>query len=142
MVRVVVANISGRRPPVSKTILAYVRRVLRREGVRNARVSVVFVDSRTSRHLNRRYLKRNYSTDVLAFLLDFEKNLEGEIYVNLDRARQQAHRYEVSFANEIARLVIHGTLHLAGYDDARSKDAKTMERMQESHVAFWFGNRR
>jgi rRNA maturation RNase YbeY len=88
--------------------------------------------------LNRRFLSHDYVTDVLSFDLEGGKMLEGEVYVNLDRARQQAQEYGVAFGNEVARLVIHGTLHLVGYDDRRPKDVRAMRSQEEKHLAYWF----
>jgi rRNA maturation RNase YbeY len=99
---------------------------------------VVFVDSHYCTSINRRYLNHNYSTDVLAFVLEKAPMLEGEIYVNLDRAKEQASEYRVSFANEVARLVIHGTLHLIGYDDRTATAHKKMKTIENKHVRHWF----
>ena len=121
-----------------KLVTGYVRRVLKDRKQRNAKLSVIFIDSRYCRFINKRYLRHDYVTDVISFPLEKGKNLEGEIYVNLDRARQQARRYRVSFANEIARLVVHGTLHLVGYDDRTTKGAARMKKEENKHIQFWF----
>jgi rRNA maturation RNase YbeY len=97
-------------------------------------MTIVFVTSRRSRLLNREFLQHDYVTDVISFPLERRPRIEGEIYVNLDRAREQARRYGIGFANEILRLVVHGTLHLLGYDDATARAAKTMSKRQEGYV--------
>lgn len=117
-----------------RTIEAAVRDVLEGERVRRAAVSVVFVDSRSIRRINRRYLSHDDITDVIAFPLEEHPLLEGEIYVNLDRARQQARERKLSVGNEVTRLVVHGVLHLAGYDDSRPRAAARMHMRQESYV--------
>ena len=116
----------------------YVRKALRVLGVDRARVSVVFVDSRHSRTMNRWYLRHDYSTDVLSFTLERAPLLEGEIYVNLDRARRQAREYGVSMNNEVARLVIHGTLHLVGFDDSTARKARRMKAEEDRQLRYWF----
>jgi rRNA maturation RNase YbeY len=97
-------------------------------------LNVVFINDRVSRRLNRQYLSHNYATDVLAFRLGGGSQLEGEVYVNLDRARVQAQEYGVSFKNEIARLVIHGLLHLLGYRDTTPRMRARMNRKQEQYL--------
>ena len=124
-----------RRQPIE----GYVRRVI---GRKRANISVVFVDSRYCKSINQKYLKHNYITDVISFTLDDAEVLEGEIYVNLDRARQQATEYNVSFANEVARLVIHGALHLIGYNDHLQDDRKAMNETEEEQVSYWFPDRK
>jgi len=115
----------------------YVRRVLRQERKARAEISVVFVDGAKMRRLNARYLGHDYATDVIAFPLSDTGRPDGEIYVNVDRAREQADHYGVRFGDEIARLVIHGTLHLAGYDDAGKAPARRMKAVEDSHVMYW-----
>jgi probable rRNA maturation factor len=118
-----------------KKVQAYVKRVL---GRTPATISVVFVNSHRCKAINRTFLNHNYVTDVISFVLETKPVLEGEIYVNLDRAKQQAREYGVSFSNEVARLVIHGALHIIGYDDTTSAQRKKMKAVEDQHVRYWF----
>jgi probable rRNA maturation factor len=91
-------------------------------------VEIVLVDDQTIWDLNRTYRGRDRPTDVLAFSMsegegaDLTPSLLGEVYVNLDRAAIQAQEYDVPFHEEVARLVIHGLLHLVGYTHAAMVD--------------------
>ncbi len=138
MMRVEVFNAHRKRRMRVGLVTRYVKRVLRCAGVTIANVSVVFVDSRYCRRMNRLYLKHDFVTDVISFPLENGRVLEGEIYVNLDRARSQAKEFGVNVANEVARLVIHGTLHLVGYDDTGGRKAKLMKTEEERQMRFWF----
>ena len=86
--------------------------------------------------MNAAYLKRRRTTDVLSFPLSDSPDplLEGEVYVNVDCARRQARRYGVTFRNEVARLVIHGMLHLLDYDDKRESEKRKMTRLEDAHL--------
>jgi rRNA maturation RNase YbeY len=89
--------------------------------------------------LNRKYLKHRTPTDVLSFSLSGQRlrdgeKLEGEVYVNLDQARRQAGLFHESIRNEVARLVIHGILHLVGYDDASMRQKKAMTRLEDAYL--------
>lgn len=108
-----------------KSVQAIVRRVLRKERRPVAELGVVFINDTRMRSLNATYLNHNVPTDVLSFPLSAPRArcLEGEIYINLDQAKRQAKDFKVSFNNEIHRLIVHGALHLLGYDD-RTIDAK------------------
>jgi probable rRNA maturation factor len=134
MVRVDVVNAHPRYRIARASVRGYVQGVLRREHRRRATVSVVFIDGRRCRTINRQFLDHDRQTDVISFPLGEGSNLEGEIYVNLDRARLQAADYGVTFGNEVARLVIHGTLHLVGYDDRRPREAVRMRRKENAYV--------
>jgi rRNA maturation RNase YbeY len=138
MVSIDVFNGHRTRRVPHRQAMRYVRRVLRLARVRNALVSIVFIDSRYSRRINRRYLNHDHVTDVISFPLETGALLEGEVYVNLDRARAQASEYGVSFSNEVARLVIHGTLHLVGFDDSTEKKGMQMKAEEDSHLQYWF----
>jgi rRNA maturation RNase YbeY len=111
--------------------------VLKLEAVRDIELSVVFVGSRFIRRVNKKFLDHDYTTDVIAFPLG-EGNgspLEGELYINLDRAKSQARAYGVTRAEEIRRLLIHGTLHLLGYDDTRPRTRAKMSRREDEILA-------
>lgn len=110
------------------------RSVLRREGSEYQLLNIVFINDRKSRQLNRKFLAHNYATDVLAFRFGEGLRLEGEVYVNLDRAHVQARKYGVSFKNEVMRLVIHGLLHLLGYRDTTRQAQLIMSRKQEDYL--------
>jgi rRNA maturation RNase YbeY len=88
--------------------------------------------------MNRRFLGHDYTTDVICFRLGTPGRLEGEVYVNLDRAHVQAGEYGVTHGHEAARLVIHGTLHLAGYDDRTPAKARRMRRREDQILARLF----
>ncbi len=131
---------AGRRVP-GRRVASWVRVVLRGER-RRARVSVIFIGDGRSRSINRRYLGHDTNTDVLSFTLEGRENPEGEIYVNLDRARRQAQAYRVTYENEVARLVVHGTLHLLGYDDRTPAGTRRMTARQERYIDRMFGRRK
>jgi probable rRNA maturation factor len=108
--------------------------VLRNEGFARGEVSVVFTDDRLSRRINRRYLAHDRPTDVISFPLGTDEFIEGELYVNIDKAARQARTWKVSTRNELVRLVVHGTLHLTGYDDRTARAAKRMKTVEDAYV--------
>lgn len=136
--RVIVSNAHGAHRLQKRQISECVRRVLRVERAGPAAISVVLVGTRFIRRINRKFLGHDVATDVISFPLESGKDLEGEVYVNLDRARQQGRRFGVSFRSEVARLVIHGTLHLLGYDDTTQRLSRIMKSKEDRHVAYWF----
>lgn len=102
---------------------------------------MILADTTTVRALNRRYLGHDRSTDVLSFPLAEGRILEGEVYVNLDRARAQARDYGVSYPEEVIRLVVHGTLHLAGYEDGTALARRAMRLREDRYVEALAGRR-
>ncbi len=134
MIAVTVHNAHRTRRVAKERVHGVVRDVLRREKRRSASVSIVFTDDQLSRRINRRFFRHDRPTDVMSFPLEERGPIEGEVYVNLDKAARQARTYRVTLANETARLVIHGTLHLLGYDDLGRKAAKRMKEREDFYV--------
>jgi len=134
MIQVAVHNAHGTRRVEARRIRTIVRRLLTDEGRGRANVSLVFTGDALSRRMNRKFFAHDRATDVMSFPLEIGGDIEGEIYVNLDKATRQARTYKVSLANETARLVIHGVLHLVGYDDVAAAAARRMKKREEFYV--------
>src|SRR5512143_3126227 len=118
MIRLRVFNAHPTHRPRAKEVAALGRAMLRTEGFAKADCAIVFIGDRRMVSLNTRYLRHRYPTGVLPFSLgEAQGELAGEVYVNVDQARRQAKTYGATFRAEIARLALHGLLHLAGYDD-------------------------
>lgn len=128
------------------------RWVLAAEGALSCEVGVALTDDAGIRMLNREYLGRDEPTDVLAFgLEDTEEGRPpfvvpaaglphlGDVAVSLERAREQADAYGHDWARETALLLVHGLLHLLGYDDAGAEDRRRMEARQEWLLASFEG---
>lgn len=109
--------------------------VLQGESVAEADVSVAIVDDPAIHLLNRKYLEHDYATDVLSFLLSaIDEPLEGEIIVSADTAKREANRYAWSITDELLLYVIHGTLHIIGYDDASDRDRELMRAKERAYL--------
>ena len=105
-----------------------VRETLKKEG-RGGEVSLVLAGNEYIRELNRKYRSVDRSTDVLAFPMDEE--ILGDIVISVEKAQEQAIAYRQSFEGEMARLIIHGILHLLGHDDSSQDEPKKMHVRQE-----------
>ncbi|MBS3944919.1 MAG: rRNA maturation RNase YbeY [Melioribacter sp.] len=78
--------------------------------------------------INKKYLNHNYATDIISFNYSFESNnLDGEILICSEVASENAKRFKTTFEKEIRRLIIHGILHLIGYDDSTDTQRKLMK---------------
>ncbi len=115
-----------------------IKRVLKHENVKNATLSIVFVDNETIREINKNYRGKDSITDVISFAFEDNGILEynkirflGEIYVCIPRMIEQANSYGHSETRELAFLVCHGLLHLLGYDHMEKEDEKVMFTLQE-----------
>ena len=97
-------------------------------------LDIVFVSDEILKQLHYDFLNVKKHTDVITFNLSDNYNIEGEVYISIDRVKDQAQDYNVSLMNEVARLVIHGCLHLAGYDDLQSDQREIMKQKENYYV--------
>jgi len=103
-------------------------------GAKKGDATIVFVSDRTIRELNIRFRGQNYATDVLSFPSEpapFEvenQSLLGEVVISVQRAAAQAKEHGLSFSNEVEQLILHGLLHLCGYD--HETDRGQMNRLE------------
>jgi probable rRNA maturation factor len=115
---------------------AAVERVLAGESVPKATVSLAIVDDPTIRELNRIYLGHDESTDVLSFALGSGSgDCDGEVIVSADTAAAAAGRFGWSAADELLLYVVHGTLHLVGYDDTNAAAQAKMRAKEQVYLA-------
>ncbi len=110
--------------------------ILSDAGVTSGMVSVAVVDDTAIHRLNREFLEHDYPTDVLSFLLDRKPAMiEGEVIVSGDTAQCSAAQFGWSPHDELLLYVIHGTLHLVGYDDLQPDLLAEMRRQEERYLA-------
>jgi len=109
---------------------ATLRRYARAACERDARVTLRIVDGREGRALNRRYRGRDRATNVLTFVYDDGASLAGDIVLCAPVVAKEARAQRKSLAAHYAHLVIHGMLHLQGYDHERDDDAARMEALE------------
>jgi probable rRNA maturation factor len=113
---------------------AVARAVLEGEGIANYELSLAFVDDPTIHRLNLRYLQHDEATDVLSFPLSDagSKKLAGELVIGAEVALARAREHGHDVQHELGLYVIHGLLHLCGFDDHEADDAAAM-RDRERH---------
>jgi probable rRNA maturation factor len=113
-------EVSGSVPRLTRRDIAtFARRVLRAVEAEPDELSIAFVDDEAMRELNRKFRRKNKTTDVLTFPGDGP--LLGEIVISVDQARRQAADEKHSLATEVRYLVLHGILHALGYDHEKDK---------------------
>lgn len=117
-------------------LLRAVREVLQAADVASAEISLTVVADPEMHELNRQYLEHDYPTDVLSFVLESGPPcMEGEIIVSTDTALRQSAAYGWPAEAELALYVIHGALHLVGYDDHAPVERRRMRAAERRHLA-------
>lgn len=118
--------------PGRAALLSLARAVAKTEKLKET-VAVVFCDDPWVRQLNKTHRGLDKVTDVLSFHYG-ESDLLGEVYVAVPQTERQAPRWKNSFENELRRVVVHGLLHLAGYDHSTASERKVMRQREDSYL--------
>jgi probable rRNA maturation factor len=136
MLRVAIASPQETVPIDRAGMREAARATLAGEGVAEAEISLAFVDNATIQQLNQRYLQHDEPTDVLSFPLSESKarRLIGEVVIGAEVAKAQAEERGHDVQAELALYVIHGILHLCGYDDKTDAAAKQMRERERYYL--------
>lgn len=107
--------------------------VFKSQKIKDCDVSLIFVSDEFLSDLKKKYFQKNHFTDVIAFRLNEydEPFIEGEVYISLQRAKENSKIFNEPYAKEVSRLIIHGCLHLIGFEDKSKEGMELMKQMEE-----------
>ncbi|MCP4652245.1 MAG: rRNA maturation RNase YbeY [Candidatus Omnitrophica bacterium] len=108
-----------------KKIKGYLSKIFKILGI-SKQVSILFCDNRRIRNLNRKYFKVNCATDVIAFPLE-EDDYLGEVIISVEKAAKSCAKYSNTWEKELTLYLVHGVLHLVGYNDIKNSDKVKMQ---------------
>lgn len=95
-------------------------------------VSIVFCSDVFLLEMNRNYLNHDYFTDIITFDYSDKQKLSGELFISIDRVKENANDRKLQFEEELLRVIAHGVLHLMGFKDKTKKDATNMRKAEDS----------
>ena len=98
-------------------------------------ISYIFCDDDYLLNINIKYLKHNTLTDIISFNDTLGKNISGDIFISTDRVKENANTYNVSFLDELHRVMIHGVLHFCGYKDKTEEEKKLMRSKEDYYLS-------
>jgi probable rRNA maturation factor len=109
--------------------------IIKREGREGGEISIIFTSDKTILNLNNKFLRRDYKTDVIVFSNSFKNMITGDVFISIDRIRENSVKYSKGdFEKELKRVIIHGILHLIGYTDKSKEDRIIMKRKEELYL--------
>lgn len=121
-----------------KIIRQWILKVIRLEGFIPGNINFIFCSDQYLLSLNLKYLQHDTFTDVITF--DYsegtgkKRNIHGDIYMSIERIRENAHIYKVSLSGEIRRVMVHGVLHLLGYNDQNPHLRQQMKEKEDFYL--------
>jgi probable rRNA maturation factor len=118
-----------------KVIRKVVSRIINDTGFRGGKTDVIMTNDQKVYEINSEFLGHDYFTDIITFSYNEGKVINGEIYISVDRVKDNAKEFSVAFKSEIRRVIFHGFLHLCGYDDSTEVQRRKMSEMEEMYLA-------
>ena len=118
---------------------SHLQSIFKTEGRKLDSLNCIFCTDKALLAINRQYLKHDYYTDIITFDLSETGSVQGEIYISVDRVKENARKLGVSFKSELHRVIFHGILHLCGYRD-KNKLEKAQIRAKEDFYLSKFLN--
>ena len=116
--------------PDRSSLKKFIESIFKREGYKLSSLNYIFCTDERLLQINRDYLQHDYYTDIITFGLT-QHPIEGEIYISIDRVRDNALQLGVSFKSELHRVIFHGALHLCGYRDKTRAESHLMRRKED-----------
>jgi probable rRNA maturation factor len=118
-----------------RLIRKVIGRIVSDAGMRCGTIDIILTGDHKVYEINKEFLGHDYNTDIITFNYNENKILNGELYISVDRVKENAEKYSASFKSEIRRVIFHGFLHLCGYDDSTEAQRKKMSEMEEMYLA-------
>ena len=112
--------------------------LFKKEGKKLGELQYIFCSDDYLLNINRQYLNHDFYTDIITFDLSQKgQSINAEIYISVDRVKDNAQEYNSSLKKELQRVIFHGALHLCGYKDKTPAQEKEMRQMEEKYLALW-----
>lgn len=112
----------------------WISRLITKEGAILGNLDYVFCDDKYLLEINEKYLNHNTLTDIITFDYTDDKTVSGDIFISVDRVKENASKFEVDFIVELQRVMSHGVLHLLGYNDKTQKEKDVMRSKENEMI--------
>jgi len=137
--RIRINNLNKKRRLKKSSVKKIATKVLRKFHKKDALVDITFISNKKIKVLNKKYMKRNSSTDVISFSLEEKvssgpKKIIGDIYISSDMAYSNARRFNTDFTKEILLYTVHGMLHALGFGDKTAKEKKRIRKLENKFL--------
>ena len=113
---------------------AWLKAVSEEEGRRPGQISVIFCSDPYLLEINRKYLGHDYYTDIITFDYSEGDTISGDLFISVDTVRSNAEYYSADFKDELDRVIVHGVLHLIGYDDHTDEQSAEMRARENYYL--------
>ena len=120
-------------------LISWIQNVVNAEAKELSYLNIILCSDEALLKMNIEYLNHDYYTDILTFQYN-EDPIEGELFISLDRVRDNAESHGIPLGNELNRVIVHGTLHLIGYNDQTKQDKAEMRIKEDQYLSILKGS--
>ncbi len=118
-----------------KKVSSWIKTCVLQNNKKEGDLNFIFCSDEYLKEINIQYLKHDYYTDIITFGYNEQDILAGDIFISVDRIADNAMNFNVSFNDELLRVIIHGVLHLIGFNDTNQKQKKEMKNQEDEWIA-------
>jgi rRNA maturation RNase YbeY len=120
---------------LKKTLNKYVSHLINREIKKIGSISIILCSDDYLLTINKQYLQHNYYTDIITFDYVEENRISGDLFISIDRVKENAEKYNVEVKQELFRVIFHGILHLVGYNDKTEEEQAVMRKKENLYLS-------
>lgn len=120
--------------PDEKSLVSWIDYTCQNEGCETSNITYIFCSDEYLLSVNKQYLNHDYFTDIITFDYVKDKMISGDLFISYDRIVDNAKTFNVSCETELLRVMIHGVLHLIGYDDLTDEDEAEIHKMEDFYI--------
>jgi rRNA maturation RNase YbeY len=121
---------------VKRKTSALIRKILDKEKILEGNISIIFCNDNFLHKLNLKYLNKDNYTDIITFNYNEEGKISGDLFISIDRVNENADIHQCDRITEMQRVIIHGMLHLIGYDDQNLEEQKIIRSKEDYYLNF------
>ncbi|MBX9806645.1 MAG: rRNA maturation RNase YbeY [Flavobacteriaceae bacterium] len=119
------------------TISRWISNVILSENKKEGEINYIFCDDEYLLKINKEHLSHDYYTDIISFDYTVGNEISGDMFISIDRVKENAFDFNVSFEEELKRVIVHGVLHYCGYKDKTESDEELMRQKEDEKLAMF-----
>ena len=120
-----------------EAISGWISNVIKSEGKKEGEINYIFCDDEYLLQINKEHLNHDYYTDIISFDYTVGNEINGDMFISVDRVKENAVDFNVAFDEELKRVIIHGILHYCGYKDKSEEDELLMRNKEDEKLAMF-----
>lgn len=117
-----------------RAVNRWIAETIAAEGRKRGEIAIIFCSDESLLEMNRKHLGHDYLTDIITFDYSEDNTVSGDLFISVDTVAANAQKYDATFVDELHRVIIHGVLHLCGYADKSSSEARTMRQKEDFYL--------